>query len=61
MRDKSIRTEKDAAAVMDLPLLVSVPWVVEETAPVVNGNGKKATWWRRNGGDSSEDREKTEV
>jgi uncharacterized protein involved in exopolysaccharide biosynthesis len=61
MRDKSIRTEKDAAAVMDLPLLVSVPWVVEETAPVVNGNGKKATWWRRNGGDSSKDREKTEV
>ena len=26
--DKSIRTEKDAAAVMDLPLLISVPWVV---------------------------------
>ena len=28
--DKSIRTEKDAAAVMDLPLLISVPWLGEE-------------------------------
>jgi polysaccharide chain length determinant protein (PEP-CTERM system associated) len=27
MRDKSIRTEQDAVAVLDLPLLVSVPWV----------------------------------
>jgi capsular polysaccharide biosynthesis protein len=25
--DKSIRTEKDAAAVMELPLLISLPWV----------------------------------
>ena len=28
--DKSIRTEKDAAAIMDLPLLISVPWLGED-------------------------------
>jgi polysaccharide chain length determinant protein (PEP-CTERM system associated) len=59
MRDKSIRTEKDAAMVMDLPLLVSVPWVAEETEPV--GNGKKPFWGRRNGGGDLKDREKAEV
>jgi hypothetical protein len=35
LRDKSIRTEQDAVAALDLPLLVSVPWLTEE-----NGNGK---------------------
>ena len=45
--DKSIRTEKDAAAVMDLPLLVSVPWLVEEEA-AANGDGQR-NFWKRNG------------
>jgi type II secretory pathway predicted ATPase ExeA len=42
--DRSIRTEKDAAAVMDLPLLISVPWLGEEAETARwngNGNGKR--------------------
>jgi capsular polysaccharide biosynthesis protein len=27
LRDKSIRTEQDVVAVMQLPMLVSVPWI----------------------------------
>lgn len=42
LRDKSIRTEADAEAALDLPLLVSVPWVIE--ADVTNGNGH---FWQR--------------
>jgi len=38
-RDKCIRTEADAEAAMDLPVLVTVPWVVE-AVEVGNGNGK---------------------
>jgi polysaccharide chain length determinant protein (PEP-CTERM system associated) len=58
IRDKSIRTEKDAAAAMDLPLLVSVPWVSEEseeTAVPGNGNGRRSFWTRD---DSPRGREK---
>ena len=43
MRDKSIRTEADAEAALELPMLVAVPWVgagAEE-----NRNGK--SWFRR--------------
>jgi len=59
--DKSIRTEKDAAAIMDLPLLISVPWLGEdrvEAAP--NGNGRRRFWGR---GDpaSSKEHENVEV
>lgn len=51
IRDKSIRTERDAAVAMDLPLLVSVPWVTEETEEVAlsgngNGNGHRSFWGR---------------
>jgi len=50
IRDRSIRTEKDAAAAMDLPLLVSVPWVAEEEEEAgVNGNGRRPFWGRTNG------------
>ena len=50
IRDKSIRTERDAAAAMDLPLLVSVPWVSEELEAVpINGNGRRKFWGRGNG------------
>ncbi|HEY6301511.1 MAG TPA: hypothetical protein VIX14_00470 [Terriglobales bacterium] len=46
--DKSIRTEKDAAAVMDLPLLISVPWLGEDDDhATANGNGTRRFWGRR--------------
>ena len=45
LRDKSIRTEADAESALDLPLLVSVPWVVETEA--ANGNGKAYFWKRK--------------
>src|ERR1700676_2134052 len=59
--DKSIRTEKDAAAIMALPLLISVPWLGEDgeqAAP--NGNGRRRFWGR---GDpaSSKEHENVEV
>src|SRR6266481_6115831 len=59
IRDRSIRTEKDAAAAMDLPLLVSVPWVSEEEEIAASGNGRRSFWGRGNGGGS--DREGIEV
>src|SRR5580692_3973279 len=45
LRDKSIRTQADAEAALELPMLVAVPWVVE-LAPA-NGNGK-GHFWNRN-------------
>jgi polysaccharide chain length determinant protein (PEP-CTERM system associated) len=59
IRDRSIRTEKDAAAAMDLPLLVSVPWVSEDEPVVANANGRRHFWGRGNG--AARDREKIEV
>ncbi|HVM91809.1 MAG TPA: hypothetical protein VMT67_03300 [Terriglobales bacterium] len=51
--DKSIRTERDAAVAMDLPLLISVPWVGEEEHASMNGhgngNGKRHFWGRTAG------------
>src|SRR4029077_5044696 len=47
--DKSIRTEKDAAAIMDLPLLISVPWLGEDEAEATangNGNARRRLWGR---------------
>jgi polysaccharide chain length determinant protein (PEP-CTERM system associated) len=45
--DKSIRTEKDAAAIMDLPLLISVPWLGEEAYDAAaNGHGRRHFWGR---------------
>lgn len=55
LRDKSIRTEKDAATAMDLPLLVSVPWVAEDEEVAANGNGRRRFWGR------ARDQEKIEV
>jgi capsular polysaccharide biosynthesis protein len=61
LRDKSIRTEKDAAAAMDLPLLVSVPWVGDEDAKAaLNGGGRRGFWGRSDGG-GARDRERVEV
>jgi polysaccharide chain length determinant protein (PEP-CTERM system associated) len=60
IRDKSIRTEKDAAIAMDLPLLVSVPWVAEEEEVAVNSNERRRFWGRGNG-NGARDREKIEI
>jgi polysaccharide chain length determinant protein (PEP-CTERM system associated) len=46
LRDKSIRTQADAEAALELPMLVAVPWVVVESAPA-NGNGKGHFWNRK--------------
>ncbi|MGA9472187.1 MAG: Wzz/FepE/Etk N-terminal domain-containing protein [Terriglobales bacterium] len=45
--DKSIRTERDAAVAMDLPLLISVPWVGPEAEESMNGNGNGSANGRR--------------
>jgi polysaccharide chain length determinant protein (PEP-CTERM system associated) len=55
LRDKSIRTQADAEAALELPMLVAVPWVVE--TPVTNGNGKKH-FWNRNKQPSDRDERK---
>ena len=45
LRDQSIRTEADAEAALDLPMLAAVPWV--GPAAVENGN-HKLKFWNRN-------------
>jgi uncharacterized protein involved in exopolysaccharide biosynthesis len=60
VRDKSIRTEKDAAVAMDLPLLVSVPWIGEEEQVSGNGAGHRGSWGHRDG-PGPKDRQKVEV
>jgi polysaccharide chain length determinant protein (PEP-CTERM system associated) len=45
LRDKSIRTQADAEAALDLPMLVAVPWVAETEA--TNGNGRFWKWKNR--------------
>lgn len=44
-REKCIRTEADAEAAVGLPLLVSVPWVMQSEAG--NGDGKGHFWNRK--------------
>ncbi len=61
--DKSIRTERDAAAILDLPLLISVPWLgedEEEEAAHANGNGRRR-FWGRSDTEPPKDREHVEV
>jgi polysaccharide chain length determinant protein (PEP-CTERM system associated) len=43
LRDNSIRTQADAEAALQLPMLVAVPWVGEE-ADNGNGKGKFGKW-----------------
>ncbi len=45
LRDKSIRTEADAEAILELPMLVAVPWVGAAAAESKNGKYK---FWKRN-------------
>jgi uncharacterized protein involved in exopolysaccharide biosynthesis len=59
--DKSIRTERDAAAVMDLPLLISVPWLGgDEDDASSNGNGRRR-FWGRGAPDSSKEHDRVGV
>jgi uncharacterized protein involved in exopolysaccharide biosynthesis len=53
-RDRCIRTEADAEAAMDLPVLVAVPWVVQTAT--ANGNGRGRFWNRKK---QPEDRKET--
>jgi capsular polysaccharide biosynthesis protein len=55
--DRSIRTERDAEAVMDLPLLISVPWLGDENEVSSNGNGQRKFWSRS----QTADKDKVEV
>jgi protein tyrosine kinase modulator len=58
--DKSIRTEKDAAAIMDLPLLISVPWLGDDEDGAAGGNGKgRRRFWGR--GDAAPPKENEHV
>jgi hypothetical protein len=63
--DKSIRTEKDAASIMDLPLLISVPWLGEDEGEAeANGNGDgngRRRFWGRGDAASPKDHEHVEV
>ena len=59
--DKSIRTEKDAAAIMDLPLLISLPWLGEEDDAAANGNGSARRFWGRRSPPSPKEHEHVEV
>jgi polysaccharide chain length determinant protein (PEP-CTERM system associated) len=60
--DKSIRTEKDAAATMDLPLLISVPWLgadADDAAANGNGHPRRRFWGR--GDPAAKDHENVQV
>jgi polysaccharide chain length determinant protein (PEP-CTERM system associated) len=47
LRDNCIRTEADAEAALEIPMLVSVPWVVEAELGNGNSNGKGQFWKRK--------------
>ncbi len=59
--DKSIRTEKDAAAVLDLPLLISVPWLGEDDAAANGNGGVRRRFWGRRSPPSPKEHENVEV
>jgi hypothetical protein len=49
LRDQSIRTEADAEAALELPLLVAIPWVGGDAAK--NANQGLKFWNRKNADD----------
>ena len=53
LRDQSIRTEADAEAALQLPLLTAVPWV--GTLGPENGNGKPKFWKRNKAAEEQKD------
>jgi polysaccharide chain length determinant protein (PEP-CTERM system associated) len=61
--DKSIRTEKDAAAILDLPLLISVPWLGEDEQDAgASGNGSgRRHFWSGRGNAAPKDHENLKV
>jgi uncharacterized protein involved in exopolysaccharide biosynthesis len=58
MRDKSIRTEADAEAALQLPMLVAVPWVGLPAEQEQNGKFK---FWHRKTPDEQKENEKIGV
>ena len=46
--ERVIRTEKDVAGAMDLPMLVSMPWLgmPDGSGSLAGGNGKRRFWSR---------------
>ena len=59
--DKSIRTEKDAAAIMDLPLLISVPWLGDDADDAAANGNTRRRFWGRSDPASPKDHENVEV
>jgi uncharacterized protein involved in exopolysaccharide biosynthesis len=57
LRDKSIRNEADVEASLQMPVLVSLPWITGEEAKNGNGNGK---FWNKDKSAEST-KEKVEV
>jgi polysaccharide chain length determinant protein (PEP-CTERM system associated) len=58
LRDQSIRTEADAEAALDLPLLVAIPWVGGEAAKNANQGLK---FWNRKSADDHKPQQKLPV
>jgi capsular polysaccharide biosynthesis protein len=54
LRDKSLKDERDVEATLQMPVLVSIPWVLEEPR---NGSGFRYGGGR-NGGSGARDRDK---
>src|SRR5580704_3796984 len=54
-RDTSIRTQADAEAALELPMLVAVPWVAEPVQE--NGNGNGRFWNRKHPSESEQGKE----
>ena len=52
IREKCIRTEADAEAAVGLPILVSVPWVLQPEPE--NGNGKTRFWKKKKAEEAEE-------
>jgi len=59
LRDQSIRTEADAEAALDLPLLATVPWVGPE--PTADGDQKLKFWNRNKSADEAKEKETVAV
>jgi polysaccharide chain length determinant protein (PEP-CTERM system associated) len=46
LRDKAIRTEADAEAALQLPVLINVPWIMEEAATTTPSGDEKRPFWK---------------
>jgi uncharacterized protein involved in exopolysaccharide biosynthesis len=53
LRDKSVRTESDVLAILDLPVLSQVPWVGVDAES--NGNGKRKFGFKSRSGDEKKE------